>query len=128
MEAEPTKIPWDLDSGDQHRGPALTLLFSTYADMQFFSQLGYVYVFKGKSGCNLCCLTKSDSPFYDPVVEGPIPCGDFHEDRAATPLATHPLCCLPSILGVKCTGWFCVNLTQAGVIIEKGASLEEMPP
>jgi hypothetical protein len=25
------------------------------------------------------------------------------------------------------TGWFCVNLTQAGVI-EKGASVEEMPP
>jgi hypothetical protein len=23
---------------------------------------------------------------------------------------------------------FCVNLTQAGVITEKGASLEEMPP
>jgi hypothetical protein len=27
-----------------------------------------------------------------------------------------------------CTSWFCVNLTQAGVITEKGASLEEMPP
>jgi hypothetical protein len=27
-----------------------------------------------------------------------------------------------------CTGLFCVNLTQAGVITEKGASLEEMPP
>jgi hypothetical protein len=27
-----------------------------------------------------------------------------------------------------CTGWFCVNLTQTGVITEKGASLEEMPP
>jgi hypothetical protein len=26
-----------------------------------------------------------------------------------------------------CTGWLCVNLTQAGVISEKGASLEEMP-
>jgi hypothetical protein len=26
------------------------------------------------------------------------------------------------------TGWFCVNLTQAGVITEKGASVEEMPP
>jgi hypothetical protein len=26
------------------------------------------------------------------------------------------------------TGWFCLNLTQAGVITEKGASLEEMPP
>jgi hypothetical protein len=26
------------------------------------------------------------------------------------------------------TGWFCVKLTQAGVITEKGASLEEMPP
>jgi hypothetical protein len=30
-------------------------------------------------------------------------------------------------LGI-CTGWFCVNLTQAGVITEKGASVEEMPP
>ena len=27
-----------------------------------------------------------------------------------------------------CTGWFCVNLTQAGVITEKGASVGEMPP
>jgi hypothetical protein len=27
-----------------------------------------------------------------------------------------------------CAGWFCVNLTQAGVITEKRASLEEMPP
>jgi hypothetical protein len=27
-----------------------------------------------------------------------------------------------------CTGWFCVNLTQAGVITEKGASVEERPP
>jgi hypothetical protein len=27
-----------------------------------------------------------------------------------------------------CTGWFCVTLTQAGVITEKGASGEEMPP
>jgi hypothetical protein len=26
------------------------------------------------------------------------------------------------------TGWFCVNLTQAGVITEKGASVEEMLP
>ena len=26
-----------------------------------------------------------------------------------------------------CTGWFCVNLTQAGVITEKGASGEERP-
>jgi hypothetical protein len=26
-----------------------------------------------------------------------------------------------------CTGWFCANLTQAGVITEKG-SVEEMPP
>ena len=25
-------------------------------------------------------------------------------------------------------GWFCVNLTQAGVITERGASVEEMPP
>jgi hypothetical protein len=28
----------------------------------------------------------------------------------------------------NCTGWFCVNLTQAGVITEKGASGEEMLP
>jgi hypothetical protein len=29
----------------------------------------------------------------------------------------------------NCSGWFlCVNLTQAGVITEKGASVEEMPP
>ena len=27
-----------------------------------------------------------------------------------------------------CTGWFCVNLMKAGVITEKGASVEEMPP
>jgi hypothetical protein len=27
-----------------------------------------------------------------------------------------------------CTGWFCINLTQAGVITEEGASSEEMPP
>ena len=27
-----------------------------------------------------------------------------------------------------CTRWFCVNLTQAGVITEKGASVGEMPP
>jgi hypothetical protein len=27
-----------------------------------------------------------------------------------------------------CTGWFCVNLTPAGVITEKGASVGEMPP
>jgi hypothetical protein len=27
-----------------------------------------------------------------------------------------------------CTGWVCVNLIQAGVITEKGASGEEMPP
>jgi hypothetical protein len=26
------------------------------------------------------------------------------------------------------TGWFCVNLTQVGVITEKGAYAEEMPP
>jgi hypothetical protein len=26
------------------------------------------------------------------------------------------------------SGWFCVNLTQARVITEKGASVEEMPP
>jgi hypothetical protein len=27
------------------------------------------------------------------------------------------------------TGWFCISLTQAGVIItEKGVSVEEMPP
>jgi hypothetical protein len=25
------------------------------------------------------------------------------------------------------TGWFCVNLTQAGVITEKGVSVGEMP-
>jgi hypothetical protein len=28
----------------------------------------------------------------------------------------------------NCTGWFCINLTQAGVITEKGASVGEMPP
>jgi hypothetical protein len=27
-----------------------------------------------------------------------------------------------------CTGWLCVNLTQAGVITEKGASGEKMSP
>ena len=27
-----------------------------------------------------------------------------------------------------CTGWFCVNLTQAGVITEKGALVGEVPP
>jgi hypothetical protein len=27
-----------------------------------------------------------------------------------------------------CAGWLYVNLIQAGVIIEKGASVEEMPP
>ena len=27
-----------------------------------------------------------------------------------------------------CTGYFCVNLTQARVITEKGASVGEMPP
>jgi hypothetical protein len=27
-----------------------------------------------------------------------------------------------------CTGYFCVNLTQAGVITEKGASVGEIPP
>jgi hypothetical protein len=26
------------------------------------------------------------------------------------------------------TDWFCVNLTQAGVITEKGTSVEKMPP
>ena len=36
-----------------------------------------------------------------------------------------PGCAQPLPLG---TGWLCVNLTQAGVIIEKGASGEEMPP
>jgi hypothetical protein len=28
----------------------------------------------------------------------------------------------------QCPGWFCVNLTKAGVITEKGASVEETPP
>ena len=28
----------------------------------------------------------------------------------------------------SCTGWLCVNLTETGVITEKGASVEEMPP
>ena len=28
----------------------------------------------------------------------------------------------------NCTGWLCVNLTQAGPNTEKGASVEKMPP
>jgi hypothetical protein len=28
----------------------------------------------------------------------------------------------------ECTGWFCVNLTQARVIREEGGSVEETPP
>jgi hypothetical protein len=27
-----------------------------------------------------------------------------------------------------CAGWFCVSLTKAGAITEKGASVEKMPP
>ena len=34
----------------------------------------------------------------------------------------------PGRLRGICTGWFCVNLTQAGVITEKGALGEEMLP
>jgi hypothetical protein len=37
-------------------------------------------------------------------------------------------CCVSNIEITPCTGWFCVNLMQAGVITEKGASVEEMPP
>lgn len=54
----------------------------------FFSQRGYVYVFKGKSGCNLCCLAASDSrvhePTQEPVGEGPIPRGNFHADKGSS--------------------------------------------
>ena len=32
-----------------------------------------------------------------------------------------------SLLVKNCTGWVCVNLTQAGIITEKRASGEEMP-
>ena len=88
MEAEPTKIPWDLDSGDQHRGPALTLLFSTYADMQFFSQLGYVYVSRDKSGCNMCCLAESVPSDHEPVGQVPVIQEDFCEGQGKEP----PLC------------------------------------
>jgi hypothetical protein len=41
--------------------------------------------------------------------------------REYTALAEDP----NSIL--NCTGWFSVNLTQTGVIIEKGVSVEKMP-
>jgi hypothetical protein len=27
-----------------------------------------------------------------------------------------------------CTGWVCVNLTQARIVREEGASVEKMPP
>ena len=49
-----------------------------------------------------------------------------------TPIDTLFLTKNPKVYNGKkrkhCTGWFCVNLTQAVVILEKGVSLEEMPP
>lgn len=44
----------DSDSGDQHQGADLTLLFSTQAYVQFLSPLGYGYVFKNKLGPSIC--------------------------------------------------------------------------
>ncbi|EDL96244.1 4-aminobutyrate aminotransferase, isoform CRA_b [Rattus norvegicus] len=35
-------------------------------------------------GYNLCCSAKSDSPVHEPVGEGPIPQGDFYEDRGSS--------------------------------------------
>jgi hypothetical protein len=40
---------------------------------------------------------------------------------ASTPNSRH-------FVDTRYTGWFCVNLTQTGVITEKWASVEEMPP
>jgi hypothetical protein len=40
----------------------------------------------------------------------------------------HPLKNVSVLKLTLCTGYFCVNLTQAGVITEKGASVGEMPP
>jgi hypothetical protein len=39
-------------------------------------------------------------------------------------------CCVKLLktIHTSCIGWFCVNLTQAGVITEKGASVEKIPP
>lgn len=68
---------------DQHQSADLTLLF-LHELIYIFSQLGYVYVFKDKSGCNLCCLSESVSPVRESEGEGPIPGGDFNEDRASS--------------------------------------------
>jgi hypothetical protein len=38
------------------------------------------------------------------------------------------ICEYLDLVDADCTGWFCVNLTQAGVLTEKGVSLEEVPP
>ena len=35
---------------------------------------------------------------------------------------------LPFSENGMCPGWFCVNLTQARVLREEGASVEKMPP
>jgi hypothetical protein len=45
-------------------------------------------------------------------------------------IETYPAQCTTELIldGVLYWLLFCVNLTQAGVITEKGASLEEMPP
>jgi hypothetical protein len=49
------------------------------------------------------------------------------EAEAGRSLSSKPVGSIGSDLGLY---WLalCVNLTQAGVITEKGASLEEMPP
>ena len=49
-------------------------------------------------------------------------------DRSCSVHTVHLPLCLWFQLLLGCPGWVCVNLTQAGVITEKGASIEEMPP
>ena len=56
-------------------------------------------------------------------------CGSTRQGR----LILEPFCAKkrdlePSEDFETCAGWFCVNVTQTGVITEKGASVEEMPP
>jgi hypothetical protein len=54
--------------------------------------------------------------------------------KATLALSPHsrvsPLTIAPVLFLLNCLYWLvlCVNLTQAGVITEKGASVEEMPP
>ena len=49
------------------------------------------------------------------------------KDRPVCPVASAERSTKPTLIDPECHGWFYVNLTQASVIWEEGASIEKVP-